>query len=129
MDKTEIRKEARLYFIPFLLGNNATSRKLSKKIYRKYRIACYILDANQTLASTFKISSKFVKLTNPKNFALTASELIYLAEQCQYTLPILIPCSKEYERLVNEQKDLLESSFVISSCNDALELSPLNIIP
>jgi alanyl-tRNA synthetase len=60
--------------------------------------------------------------------ALTAEELIYLAKQCPYTLSILIPCSKEYEVLIDGMKGALESSFVISSAEDALSSSPLNVI-
>ena len=129
MDKTELRKEARLYFIPFLLGNNEASHKLSKKIYQKYKIICYILDTKSKLTDIFDFSSKVLKVTETKSSLLTASELIYLAEQTPYTLPLLIPCDAEYEKLVNEQRELLESIFIISSKEALLNDSPLSVIP
>jgi hypothetical protein len=131
MDKTEIqelRTEARAYFLPFLLGSNPTSHRLASKIYRKYKITCYILDTKRSAADIFSSSSKFLKITESKSSALTAEELIYLAKQCPYTLSILIPCSREYEVLIDGMKGALESSFVISSAEDALSSSPLNVI-
>ena len=131
MDKSEIleiKEEAKSYFLPFLLGSNAASHKLAKKIYRKHKITCYILDTKKTVADIFSSSSKFLKITESKSSTLTAEELIYLAKQCPYTLSILIPCSKEYEVLIDGMKGALESSFVISSAEDALSSSPLNVI-
>ena len=129
MDKKEMRKEARQYFIPFLLGNNAISHKLSKRIYKKYKIICYILDTKQTLADIFDFSSRTLKLTKASNTVLTATELVYLSEQTPYTLPILVPCSEEYKRLTDEHRELLEASFVLSSKEELLNGYPLNIIP
>ena len=129
MNKTELRKEARTYFIPFLLGNNEASHKLSKKIYKRYKIVSYILDTQGKLSDIFDTSSKSVKITKTKSGRLFASELIYLSEQAPYTLPLLIPCSSKYERLVSEQRELLEASFVLSSAENFLSTSPLNIIP
>ena len=37
INKTRIREEARSYFIPFLLGDNEVSHKLSRRIYKKIR--------------------------------------------------------------------------------------------
>ena len=128
MDKTALQEEAKLYFVPFLLGNNSASHKLSRKIYSRYKIVSYILDKKRTVSDIFSLSSRFIMLSEPKNTALTAIELVYLAEQSPYTLPILIPCSEEYERLISENREMLEASFVISSLQDTLDSSPLNII-
>lgn len=125
----EIKEEAKSYFLPFLLGSNAASHKLAKKIYRKHKITCYILDSKRSAADILDFSSKFLKLTSPKNEELTAKELLYLSRQSQYTLSILIPCSSYYEELVNCKREMLEASFVISNIKDALSASPLNVIP
>ena len=128
MDKQSIQKEARLYFIPFLLGNNQSAHRLSKKIYKKHKIICYILDKKKTVADILDYSSKFLRLTEAKNTSLTAEQLIYFADQKPYTLPLLIPCTAEYEQLIEENRELLEASFVLSSKGLALTDSPLNII-
>ena len=129
MDKTELQEEAKIYFVPFLLGSNSASRKLARKIYSRYKIVSYILDKKRTVSDVFSLSSRFLMLSKPKNTTLTVIELVYLTEQSPYTLPILIPCSEEYERLINENKETLETSFVISSIQSILDSSPLNIIP
>lgn len=129
MDKSEIRAEARDYFLPFLLGSNSNSRRLARKIYRKYKITCYILDTEKTFFDVASRSRKFVKLTKTKSQSVMLEEILYLAAQCPYTLPILIPCSEEYESLVNENREALEAKFVLSSQSDALIKSPLSVIP
>ena len=125
----EIKEEAKLYFLPFLLGSNAEARRLARKIYRKHKIVCYILGTKRSAANIISRSSRFLKLTAPQNKELTAKELVYLARQSKYTLSILIPCSSYYEELVNCKREILEASFVISSVSDALISSPLCVIP
>lgn len=129
MDKKEIREEAQVYFIPFLLGSNSKSHRLSRKIYRKYKIPCYVLDTRIRLADVIDVSSKFIRLTRTQSKEITVNELVYLSNQGEYTLPILIPCSVEYEELVNDMRELLEASFVISSAENVFRSSPLCIIP
>ena len=125
----EIKDEAKLYFLPFLLGSNAEARRLARKIYRKHKIVCYILGTKRSAANIISRSSRFLKLTAPQNKELTAKELVYLARQSKYTLSILIPCSSYYEELVNCKREMLEASFVILSVSDALSDSPLSVIP
>ena len=129
MDKSGIKKEARLYFMPFLLGNEKDAHDLSKKIHRKYGITCFILDKKMTVANIFTFSSRFLRLTDTSKDELITKEIIRLAKQEPYTLPILIPCSAEYRRLVEGNREIFESTFVLSSKDTALTSSPLNIIP
>ena len=129
MNKVRIREEARFYFVPFLLGDNQASHRLSKKIYKKYGIVSFILDKKRTAADIWDLSSRFLKLINTENQELITLQLIDLAEQSPYTLPLLIPCSEEHELLVKKDRELLETRFVISSENLLLTDSPLKIIP
>lgn len=129
MDKKELREDAKSYFVPFLLGNNAISHRLSRQIYKRYKINCFILDIKGTPADIFDFSSKTIKLTQTKSASLFAKELIYLANQSRYTLPLLIVCSDKYEMFIENERDWLEQFFVISTSKDALLKSPLNIIP
>ena len=129
MDKKDVKKEAKYYFLPFLLGNNPTAHKLSKKICKKHKIVCYILDKKRTYADIFDFSSRFLSISVSDYDSITVSQLIYLAEQCPTTLPILIPCSDEYAELIDKNHEVLEAIFVLSSMEEALTNSPLSIIP
>ena len=129
MDKSSIRKEARLYFMPFILGDGREAHRLSQKIYRKYGITCFILDSKMTALSIFDFSSRFLRLTDTQSDELIAKEITHLAKQEPYTLPILIPCSKKYCEFAERSRDILETTFVLSSADTALSSSPLCIIP
>lgn len=129
INKTRIREEARFYFVPFLLGDNEVSHKLSRSIYRKYGIVCFILDAKRTPADIWDFSSRFLRLTAISSDELLSYQLTDLANQSPFTLPLLFPCSKEYTDYVERCRDILEPTFIISAPELALTGSPLNIIP
>ena len=129
MNKAEIREEAQLYFVPFFLGSNSTSHKLSKKIYRKYKITSYITDTKKTTSDFLDFTNIFWLLHHTMEDSIVVTQLIYLAEQTPYTLPLLIPCTLKYTELVERNRQLLESYFVILNHQDLLSNSPLNIIP
>ena len=129
INKTRIREEARSYFIPFLLGDNEVSHKLSRRIYKKYGIVCFIIDDRMTPADFWDFSSRFLRMPKVKSNELFALRLIDLAEQSEFTLPLLIPCSKEYSNAVELSREALEPIFVICDPEDALTSSPLNVIP
>ena len=129
MDKLSIQKEARTYFVPFLLGNNSVSHKLSKKIYRKYKITCFILDNKKHASDILDFSSRTLTLPYVKNNSITIEQLIYLAKQTPYTLPLLIPCNQKYGKLIETNREILESTFVLVNKDSIFTDSPLNVIP
>lgn len=129
MNKSFIKEEARLYFIPFLLGDNQASHRLSRKIFKKYGISSFILDDKRTFADIWDFSCRFIKLSSSQDFPLTLLQLVDIAREFPFSLPILIPCSDEYESFAKLYKTELESVFVLSSQEFALTDSPLKIIP
>ena len=129
MDKSEIREEARLYFVPFFLGDNSLSHKLSNKIYVKHKIVSYILDTKKSIIDFLDFTSVFWLLYHTQEDGTILTQLKYLSKQFPYTLPILIPCTKEYTELVERNKDFLEAYFIISNPDDIIHSSPLNVIP
>lgn len=129
MDKAEIREEARLYFVPFFLGDNSVSHKLSNKIHKKYKIISYILDTQKSIINLLDFTSIFWLLHHTQDDEIILTQLNYLSKQFPYTLPILIPCTKEYAELIERNKELLESYFIISNPDDIMCSSPLSIIP
>ena len=128
MKSSEIRKEAKEYFVPIILGNGSSARGLARRIYRKYGIISLILDEKGSLLQLLDPTNRFFKLTPAKSSAFTALQLLDLASQMPYTLPLLIPCTNKYLKAVEENRELLESSFVISRAETVLSDSPLKII-
>ena len=129
MKRKQIREEARLYFVPFLLGDTMTAHKLSFKIFKRYGIVSLILDTKKTVVDLWDFSSRFKTISQNKNQEITVMQLKDLAAQTQYTLPLLIPCSDEYADLVKKHSSELESEFIILNADISLEDSPLAIIP
>lgn len=129
MDKRSIREDASLYFLPIILGNDRPSHSLSMRIFLKYGISSILLDEKHSVLDAIDFSSRSELLSHFDSSALLCEQLIALAEQRPYTLPILIPCSEEYKKAVEEQKESLESFFVISTPETVLLSSPLTAIP
>ena len=129
MKKSFIRQEARCYFIPFLLGDNRTSHKLSRKFLRKYGIVSFILDTKGNLSDVFDISCKFIKLSDTDDDTLLLLQLTDIVCEIPSTMPILIPCSEKYKNFTKAFDKELESIFFISNEETALTDSPLRIIP
>lgn len=129
ISKTDILEEARAYFIPFLLGDNSASHRLSRSIYRKYKITSLILDVKMTPLDVFDTSSKFLRIADIQSPELFAYQLIDLAQLSEYTLPLLIPCNEKYASMLKAERELLESTFVITSPELLLTSSPLGVIP
>ena len=129
MDVSSVRKDARNYFQPILLGNNKTSRRLSRKIFRKHGIRSLILDEKTSLANLCLFSHRFVRIAPTNDASITLMQLAELSTQLQDMLPILIPCSEKYERDIEIYRSELETVFVLSTPQDILWESPLNIIP
>ena len=112
MSVKRLRKEAELYFIPFLLGSSKHSHALALKIFGKYGMCSYILDKKLKLLDIIDPISKFSALCGSED-ELICAQLITLARTEPYTLPILIPTGDEYGRIVEAQRDRLERIFVI----------------
>ena len=127
MDKKELREDARSYFLPIILGSNARSHSLSLKIFAKYQIAPIIADTKKSIWRFLDPFCSFLPLAS-SDPELTAEQLTAFAQSDSYTLPILIPCSEDYEKFILSSCDTLEKIFVIRSCDDVLSSSPLSDI-
>ena len=125
MKRESIKKDAALYFLPFILGSNPSSRKMARKILRKYGILPLVLDEKRTLADLLTLSYRFLPCLSRDEPRLTCEQLVALAEQEPSALPILIPASPEYGSAVNANGELLEKHFVISSPKELFICSPL----
>lgn len=128
MDISSVRKEAQAYFQPFLLGNNKTSRRLARKIFRKYGISSFILDEKMSVANLALFSHRFIRLSPASNTSITLLQLNEITKQLQDSLPILVPCSEGFDETVKMYRTELETKFVLSTTESILNNSPLSII-
>lgn len=128
VDRT-LKEEARLYFVPYILGNTRAAHKLAYRIYRKFGIISVICDRRRSLCDLFDPTSRPVVLSSTDSPRLIAEQLVELTRQTQYTLPLIIPVCEEYERMAQSERATLEHSFVICDAQTLFERSPLADIP
>ena len=118
-------ENARAYFLPFILGNTKQSHKLSQKIFNKYGIVSLICDSRRHALDFLDFSSRSIRLCPTDSPRLLCEQLIALAEQSPYTLPLIIPITEEYASMTDTVRDVLETRFIISSPDELFTLSPL----
>lgn len=125
MEQKSIKQQAKSYFLPLILGNSKNSRKLASKVFRQCGITSFLLDFKRSPINIFGFSYYFVELTATKNDRLLCEQLIDLARQNPSALPILVPASVDYQRAIEENRDLLERYFIISKPERLFIDSPL----
>lgn len=125
MKRESIKKDAALYFLPLILGSSHPSRRMARRIHRRYGIISLILDEKPRLPDLLSLSFRFLPCLSKDEPRLMCEKLIALAEQEPSALPILIPASTEYEQAVRVNQALLEKHFVISSPEKLFVNSPL----
>ena len=125
-DRT-LRKEARLYFVPVLLGSNRISHRISRKIFRKYGITSFILDEKSSIRDVFSLTSRFIRIYSQEN-ELLCNEICKIWEEQPYTMPILVSASPRFDSLTEEFGTILESRFILRSPDELFSSSPLSDI-
>ena len=118
-------ESARSYFLPFILGNGGRSHGLSQRIFNKYGIVSLICDSRRHALDFLDFSSRSIHLCPTDSPRLLCEQLMALAEQSPYMLPLIIPMSEEYARMTDAVRDALETRFIISSPDELFTLSPL----
>lgn len=118
-------ESARSYFLPFILGNEGRSHGLSQRIFNKYGIVSLICDSRRHALDFLDFSSRSIRLCPTDSPRLLCEQLMALAEQSPYMLPLIIPVTDEYARMTNAVRDALETRFIISSPDELFTLSPL----
>ena len=111
--------------MPFILGNTKQSHKLSQRIFNKYGIVSLICDSRRHALDLLDFSSRSIRLCPTDSPRLLCEQLIALAEQSPYMLPLIIPVTEEYARMTDEVRNILETRFIISSPDELFTRSPL----
>jgi hypothetical protein len=127
MNKKELREDAKTYFVPIILGSNRKAHALSAKIARKYRISATVADTKRSFWRFLDPFSAFLVLASDAH-SIISEQISTYALGVDYTLPILIPCSDEYEAYVSAQRTELEKVFVICSAKNFFASSPLSVM-
>lgn len=122
-DRT-LRKEARLYFVPVLLGSNRLSHRISRRIFTKYGITSLILDRKRSLRDLFSFTSRFIPVYSEES-SILCQEIYKIGEDWPYTLPILVPTSPGFEKLTEEFSQILEAQFILRKPEELFSSAPL----
>ena len=128
MSDQEFHRQARKYFLPFLLGNNKEARGLAAKISRRLRISSFILDERPSFKNPFALSYYFAPLTPTDEPRLLCEQLIDYAMQNPSALPILVSTEARYREITEQNRELLERYFIIREPNALLQTPPLSSI-
>lgn len=119
------RADARIYFLPFILGSGKQARRLSSRLFSRFRIVSFVCNPKKSLWDSFDISCRHMSLCESRDVRLIAEQLLWAAERYSGYLPILIPVSDEYSGVIDEQRELLESRFIIREADEIFLSSPL----
>lgn len=119
------RKILRTHLLPILLGSSPCAHRLAWRIFLQCGMISYLCDSRRHLSDTLHPTCRFFPIRRTDMQDLTVYSLQHLAADSEL-LPILIPCTEEYERYLNEHTERLESRFLIRTPQELLETPPLS---
>lgn len=129
MNSKSIREDARLYFLPVILGNGKIARHVASRLYRRYGTVPYIVADKRSLCDMIGLHGRSVILPSEEHPHLFADALIDLCRQNPYTLPILIPTEPRYADAAESLRERLEPYFVFSDPEHIFTDSPMTRAP
>ena len=111
---------------PVILGCSAKARKTARSLFLKYGIVSYICDTKNPspLSSLFRISSAFIKLPSSSNDDIICDALFRLAASDSSCVWLLC-ATEDYTHFIEEKKDILESTFIITELDSITSSHPL----
>lgn len=119
-----LRENARIYYLPFVLGRGSDALGVCARIFFRSGVVPFICDTRPSLAAALCPFCKSITLSSTDSPRLLAEQLTDIARQDPYTLPILVPIDKKYRGAVRSQHSTLERSFVISDADSLFASSP-----
>lgn len=111
--------------IPVLLGDCADSELLALRLYFRLGVTSYVCDTKKSLLSLINPSVRFFPLFVTDTCENALNSLSYISDNTDY-LPILVPCTAKYARLIERNRDFFESRFIISDTDSLLLSKPLS---
>lgn len=129
MNSKSIREDARLYFLPVILGNGKTAHHIAHSLYKRYGTVSYIVADKRSPRDLLGLYARSVILPSEEHPHLFADALIDLCRQNPYTLPILIPAEPRYADAADGLRKRLEPYFVFSDPEHIFTDSPMTRAP
>ena len=111
--------------IPVLIGDNLRSHFLALKIYLNCGVVSYICDAKKSPLDLFDPFSRYFPLFSDEMGGVALNSLDYVASNTDY-LPILVLCDDSRLAFVEENREFLQTRFIISDRSSLFSASPLS---
>ena len=111
--------------VPVLLGNSFSAHMLAARIYFLCGVRSYICDDKRRALDFVDPFSLHYSLVARSPVALCS--LDYLAKEREL-LPIIVPCDEYFADFVSENRDFLETRFVISDKASFFSLSQISAL-
>ena len=111
--------------IPVLLGDNLRTHLLAMRIYTTCGVVSYICDTKKSLLNAFDPFSRYFPLFSSKFDGVALKSLLYAASNADYR-SLLIVCDDKLLPFVKENRELIESRFIICESASLFSSSPLS---
>ena len=121
----EAKNLLRESLIPVLLGDNLKTHLLAMRIYLTCGVVSYICDTKKSLFNTLDPFSRYFPLFSSNIDAVALKSLAYAASNTDY-LPLLIVCDDKLLPFINDNREFIESRFIISDRSSLFSSSPLS---
>ena len=121
----EAKNLLRESLIPVLLGDNLKTPLLAMRIYLTCGVVSYICDTKKSLFNALDPFSRSFPLFSSNIDAVALKSLAYAASNTDY-LPMLIICDDKLLPFINDNREFIESRFIISNRSSLFSSSPLS---
>ena len=121
----EAKNLLRESLIPVLLGDNLKTHLLAMRIYLTCGVVSYICDTKKSLFNALDPFSRYFPLFSSNIDAVALKSLAYAASNTDY-LPLLIVCDDKLLPFINDNREFIESRFIISDRSSLFSSSPLS---
>ena len=103
--------------IPVLLGLSTRTLEHAKSLYQRCDAVSHVFCGLVPLPFRFSIYMKFHRVGHTHREELMLQALLDFSNQIgnQDTILYLIPCTREYAEMIKQNRELLESRFVIAA--------------
>ena len=102
--------------IPVLLGYSQETVNRAHAFYRKYRVVSHVFCHKPPLSHGWSLCMKYHAVRHTAREELMLCALLDFSEQLVHSdvIPYLIPCSRDYESFLLQNRRELEACFVIA---------------
>ena len=103
---------------PMLLGNNKCSRRLARRLFWRFGVRSCIFDTKSSRELDFMISASFSPLPDIYDDEFTILCFEKFASEMDDMTFMIVPCSQDFEELIQRNSPRLEKRFIIRTPSD-----------